>query len=82
MTLIQQLLSFREECTLNDKWKNNIENFLDEHMFTKCIQFNNEYGFIWLASDDKEIYGRLILKQERGMNENYWNRTGADDFYF
>ena len=76
------LVIYREETTINDKWKNNIENFLDEHMFPKCIQFNNEYGFIWLASDDEEIYGRLILKQERGMNENYWNRAGADDFYF
>ena len=75
------LVIYREETTINDKWKNNIENFLDKHMFPKCIQFNNEYGFIWLASDDKEIYGRLILKQERGMNENYWNRAGADDFY-
>lgn len=76
------LVIYREEITINDKWKNNIENFLDKHMFPKCIQFNNEYGFIWLASDDEEIYGRLILKQERGMNENYWNRSGADDFYF
>jgi len=76
------LVIYREETTINDKWKNNIENFLDKHMFPKCIQFNNEYGFIWLASDDKEIYGRLILKKERGMNENYWNRAGADDFYF
>ena len=76
------LVIYREETTINDKWKNNIENFLDKHMFPKCIQFNNESGFIWLASDDGEIYGRLILKQERGMNENYWNRAGADDFYF
>tara|TARA_Y100001958_G_C21235869_1_gene562275 strand:+ start:1439 stop:2167 length:729 start_codon:yes stop_codon:yes gene_type:complete len=76
------LIIYREECTLNDKWKNNIENFLDEHMFPKYNQFNNQYGFIWLASDEKEIYGRLILKQERDMNNNYWNRVGADDFYF
>ena len=76
------LIIYREECTLNDKWKNNIENFLDEHMFPKYSQFSNEYGFIWLASDDEEIYGSLILKQESGMNNNYWNRVGADDFYF
>lgn len=76
------LIIYREECTLNDKWKNNIEIFLDEHMFPKYSQFSNEYGFIWLASDDREIYGRLILKQEGSMNNNYWNRVGADNFYF
>lgn len=76
------LIIYREEAKINDKWKEKIENFLDDHMFPKFIQFNNEYGFIWLASDEAEIYGRLILKQERGMSENYWNRVGADDFYF
>lgn len=76
------LVIYREETTINDKWKNNIEKFLDEHMYPKIIPFNNEYGFIWLSSNEAEIYGRLILKQERGMNENYWERTGADDFYF
>jgi len=76
------LVIYREETTINDKWKKNIEKFLDEHMYPKIIPFNNEYGFIWLSSNEAEIYGRLILKQERGMNENYWERTGADDFYF
>ena len=76
------LVIYREEITINDKWKNNIEKFLDEHMFPNIIPFSNEYGFIWLSSNEEEIYGRLILKQERGMNENYWERTGADDFYF
>jgi len=76
------LIIYREELAINDKWKDKIEDFLDKHMFPKCIPFNNEYGFIWLASDDSEIYGRLILKQERGMSENYWNRAGVDDFYF
>ena len=76
------LIIYREETTINGEWKEKVEDFLDEHMFPKCIQFNNEYGFIWLASDEAEIYGRLILKQERGMNDHYWNRAGADDFYF
>jgi len=76
------LVIYREELTINDKWKDKIEDFLDKHMFPKCIPFNNEYGFIWLASDDSEIYGRLILKQERGMNDHFWNRAGVDDFYF
>ena len=76
------LIIYREETTINDEWKEKVEDFLDTHMFPKCIPYNNEYGFIWLASDEAGIYGRLILKQERGMNENYWNRAGADDFYF
>ena len=76
------LIIYREELAINDKWKDKIEDFLDKHISPKYISFNNEYGFIWLASDDSEIYGRLILKQERGMNENYWNRPGVDDFYF
>ena len=80
------LVIYSEETTINDKWKDKIEDFLDKHMFPKCVPFNNEYGFIWLASDDSEIYGRLILKQERGMNQNYWERTGPvcvfGDFYF
>lgn len=76
------LVIYREELAINDKWKDKIEDFLDKHMFPKCVSFNNEYGFIWLASDDSEIYGRLILKQERGMNDHFWNRAGVDDFYF
>ena len=76
------LIIYREELAINDKWKDKIEDFLDKHMFPKCVPFNNEYGFIWLASDDSEIYGRLILKQERGMNDHFWNRAGVDDFYF
>jgi hypothetical protein len=76
------LIIYREELAINDKWKDKIEDFLDKHMFPKCIPFNNEYGFIWLASDDSEIYGRLILKQERGMNDHFWDRAGVDDFYF
>lgn len=80
------LVIYREETTINDKWKKNIEKFLDEHMYPKIIPFNNEYGFIWLSSNEAEIYGRLILKQERGMNKNYWERTGPvcvfGDFYF
>lgn len=76
------LIIYREELAINDKWKDKIEDFLDKHMFPKCIPFNNEYGFIWLASDNSEIYGRLILKQERGMNDHFWNRAGVDDFYF
>ena len=75
------LIIYREEATINDEWRKMIENFLDEHMFPKCIPYNNEYGFIWLASDEREIYGRLIMKQERGMNDHYWNRARADDFY-
>jgi len=76
------LVIYREEAKINDKWKEKIEEFLNDHMFPKYTKFNNEYGFIWLASDEAEIYGRLILKQERGMCENYWNRVGADDYYF
>lgn len=76
------LVIYREEAKINDKWKDKIEEFLNDHMFPKYTKFNNEYGFIWLASDEAEIYGRLILKQERGMCENYWNRVGADDYYF
>lgn len=75
------LIIYREEAKINDKWKAKIEEFLNDHMYPKYTKFNNEWGFIWLASDEAEIYGRLILKQERGMNENYWNRVGADDFY-
>lgn len=75
------LIIYREEAKINNEWKEKIEDFLNNHMFPKCIQFNNEYGFIWLASDEREFYGRLILKQERGMNDHYWNRAGADDFY-
>ena len=76
------MIIYKGKTNINDKWKNNIETFLHEHMFPKWVPFNNEYGFIWLASDDSEIYGRLILKQERGMNDHFWNRAGVDDFYF
>lgn len=75
------LIIYKEEDTLNDKWKNNIEIFLDENIFPKSNQFNNGYGFIWLSSYDNKEYGRLILKQERTTNNNYWNRVGADTFY-
>ena len=74
------LIIYKEELTLNDKCINAIENFLDTHMYPKCIHPNNNYGFIWLSSDEADKYGSLILKQEPYMNENYWNRVGADIF--
>lgn len=74
------LVIYKEELNINDKWINNIENFLNEHI-PYYYTPNNENGFIWLASDEKEIYGRLIIKQEGTMNDNYWKRTGAEIFY-
>ena len=59
---------------------NSIEDFLDIHMYPKCMPLNNDYGFIWLSSDEKDKYGSLILKQEGITNENYWERAGADIF--
>jgi len=74
------MIIYKEEITLNDKYINSIEDFLDIHMYPKCMPLNNDYGFIWLSSDDINVYGRLILKQEGIMNENYWERAGADIF--
>lgn len=74
------LIIYKEEITLNDKYIDTIEDFLDTHMYPKCMSPNNNYGFIWLSSDDINIYGSLILKQEGIMNENYWDRTGSDIF--
>ena len=74
------LIIYKEELTINDKCINSIENFLDTHMYPKCISPNNNHGFIWLSSDEADKYGSLILKQEPYMNEFYWNRTGCDIF--
>jgi len=74
------LIIYKEELTINDKYINSIEDFLDTHMYPKCMPPNNDYGFIWLSSDEADKYGSLILKQEGIMNEFYWNRAGADIF--
>ena len=74
------MIIYKEEITLNDKCINIIEDFLDIHMYPKCMPPNNNNGFIWLSSDEKDKYGSLILKQEGTMNESYWNRAGADIF--
>lgn len=76
------MIIYKETTNINDKWKNNIETFLNEHMNPEYIPMNNDYGFIWLASDDSNILGTLILKQEGTMNENYWKRSGVDSYYF
>ena len=74
------LIIYKEELTLNDKCINAIEGFLDIHMSSQVEPSNNNVGFIWLSSDEADKYGSLILKQEPYMNENYWNRVGADIF--
>ena len=76
------MIIYKEELTLNDKCINAIEDFLDTHMSSQFEPINNNVGFIWLSSSDaaSHIYGRLILKQEPYMNEDYWNRTGCDTF--
>jgi len=74
------LIIYKEELTINDKCINSIENFLDAHMYPNYMPPNNNYGFIWLSSDEADKYGSLILKQEPYMNENYWTRAGADIF--
>jgi len=72
------LIIYKEEIIPNDKCKNNIENFLDEHMYPNLIPLDNDSGFIWLPMEfGEEDYGRLILKQEGNMNKNFWNRVGV-----
>jgi len=78
------MIIYKEELTLNDKCINDIEDFLDIHMSSQFEPINNNIGFIWLSSSDaaSHIYGRLILKQEPYMNDNYWNRVGCDIFEY
>jgi predicted nucleotidyltransferase len=73
------LIIYKEEIMPNDKCKDNIENFLDKHMYPNLIPLDNDSGFIWLPTEfGEEDYGRLILKQEGSMNKNFWNRVGVE----